>query len=86
MKMPRVATVGLAVLLASASVGAQEFRLGRPSPEAGPTEVTLALAVVDVLAVDDVNENFVVDFVLQATWQDPRLLWEAQEGKEAALF
>jgi hypothetical protein len=70
----------------SSIVGAQEFRLGRPAPEAGPTEVTLSLAVVDVLAVDDVNENFVADFVLRATWHDPRLAWEAEEGKEAALF
>ena len=76
----------LAGLLASLCAQAQEFRLSRPSPEAGPTEVTLALSVVDVLEIDDVNETFTLDFVLRATWHDPRLAWEREGDREVAIF
>jgi gamma-aminobutyric acid receptor subunit beta len=86
MMRARVVALVLVGLLVSLGADAQEFRLGRPLPEAGPTEVTRALAVVDVLSIDDVNETFTLDFVLRAVWHDPRLAWEPEEGKEVALF
>lgn len=46
----------------------------------------MALAVVDVFAVDDVRETFTVDFVMRATWKDPRLAWDPEEGLDAAVF
>ncbi len=46
----------------------------RPRPEAGgPTEVSLSLFIFDLVSVDDVREEFIIDFYIEARWQDPRL-------------
>jgi hypothetical protein len=78
--------VALLVLAGAVGSSAQEFRQSRPTPELGPTEVDLALVIVDVFSIDDVNETFTLDFVLRATWHDPRLAWEAEQGLDAAVF
>jgi len=45
----------------------------RPNSEKGPTEVTLSLFIFDLVSVNDVREEFTLDFYIKAQWQDPRL-------------
>lgn len=46
---------------------------GRPDPEGSPTTVFVALRLMDVSKVDDVNQAVELDFYTKARWQDPRL-------------
>ncbi|MHC4769183.1 MAG: ligand-gated ion channel, partial [Planctomycetota bacterium] len=49
----------------------------RPNAQSGPTRVTIALYIVDVARIDDVDLTSTVDFHLRVEWSDPRLASEA---------
>lgn len=68
-----------ALLLAGqavASCALGEMRTDQPpmSAEGGPTEVGIAIQVIDFLGVDDVNQQITVDLRLELSWRDPRLV------------
>lgn len=79
-----VMVLALLGLCATAPLSAQQVRVARPGKALGPTEVTIGFFLVELLEIDDVDESFTVDFVLQATWKDDRLEWEEAEDEEAS--
>ncbi len=54
-----------------------EVVASRPAAD-GPTEVKVGVYVIDVLAIDDVEQAFTADFLLALSWHDPRLAAEAR--------
>lgn len=45
----------------------------RPDPAGGPTEVSISVYVVDVVAIDDAGQRYTADVAFSAGWDDPRL-------------
>jgi len=45
----------------------------RPHPEAGPTQVEIALFVFDLISIDSVQQEFSLDFYVEFQWTDERL-------------
>jgi hypothetical protein len=45
----------------------------RPDADQGPTRVTVAIYVLDITRLDDVQQAIAADFVLALGWNDPRL-------------
>jgi len=45
----------------------------RPDPAGHPTEVSVAMFMVDLTKVDDVAQTLTGDFIVQQRWADPRL-------------
>ena len=52
---------------------AEEIPTSRPSPETGPTTVRVGLFLFDLVAIDNVRQEFTVDFYLDVEWTDQRL-------------
>lgn len=51
-----------------------EMRTGeRPSQQEGPTEISASFIIVDVLAVNDVDQKIELDLIATFEWQDTRL-------------
>jgi hypothetical protein len=50
-----------------------DFDLTRPTPDAGPTEVTVGILVVDIFEVIDAEQLFLADVAINVRWRDPRL-------------
>lgn len=87
MKTGRIGLFTLVGLLLLSSAGrTQDARASRPNPEAGPTQVTLAIVITDIAAIDDVAETMTLDFAVAASWLDPRLAWEPQPGVETRMY
>ena len=59
----------------------------RPNAGHGPTEVKIAIFVVDIKRVIDVDQTVMADFFVQARWNDPRLARAggSTEGKTRRL-
>jgi hypothetical protein len=47
--------------------------LSRPDPEGTPTKVSIAIYIIDLMAVDDLRQTFTADFFALVSWKDPRL-------------
>lgn len=68
-----------AVPLSAASLQAEEsaprraMTSIRPDPEGVPTKVAIAGYLMDLSAVDDVDQTFTADFILMYGWHDPRM-------------
>jgi hypothetical protein len=45
----------------------------RPDHDAKPVHVEIGIYIIDIIDVDDVNESFKADFLMDLKWQDPRL-------------
>ena len=45
----------------------------RPNPEAGATEIRVGVFVFDLVDIITRNQEFILDFLIQAEWKDPRL-------------
>jgi hypothetical protein len=74
-------------LLASVASAAEPIPAGMPNPPARPTRVRCAILVVDVVAIDDVNESFQAEVAILASWHDPRLAFDpVAEETDAKLF
>ena len=79
----------LAVVLpvVAASRQARAIDAGMPNPPASPTRVQCAILILDVIDIDDVNESFEAEVAILATWNDPRLAFDAEaEGTDRKLF
>ena len=66
------------MLWLSAAVAAADFQAppasaGRPDPAGTPTEVAVAIFLVDLQGIEDTKQTFGADFFVTATWRDPRL-------------
>ncbi|MGI9483201.1 MAG: hypothetical protein ACR2OR_12690 [Hyphomicrobiales bacterium] len=46
----------------------------RPNPDGPPTEVKFGLRMIDLTDINDVNQSMTVDYGIQMTWTDPRLV------------
>jgi hypothetical protein len=57
--------------------------LARPAPEAGPTPVRIGFFILDLSRVDDVLQEFVIDFRLEVRWYDSRVV-TVEEAPERA--
>jgi len=57
----------------AAQLGNPQLLGERPNSASGKTEVSLRVYLLDIDAIDDVNERFTVDLIARATWHDPRL-------------
>jgi hypothetical protein len=57
--------------------------LARPAPEAGPTPVRIGFFILDLSRVDDVLQEFVIDFRLEVRWHDSRVV-TVEEAPERA--
>lgn len=76
----------IAVLLAFCSASLA-YDAGMPNPPARPTRVRCGVVVLDVIDVDDVNEAFEAELLLVATWNDPRLAFDAEaEGTSCKIY
>lgn len=45
----------------------------RPDADNGPTEISVRLFINDLVSIDDLRQQFTIDFLMELTWQDPRL-------------
>jgi hypothetical protein len=45
----------------------------RPDAAAGPTDVALGVLLIDLLAIDEVDQRFDADLRIEYRWRDPRL-------------
>ncbi len=52
----------------------------RPHPDREPVQVQVGVMIIDVIEINNVEESFKVDVVLQLQWQDPRLAATARGG------
>lgn len=57
--------------------GAAAMLVERPDPIGVPTPVEVRVFVVDVFAINNVDQEFSADVFFRATWKDPRLAGEA---------
>jgi hypothetical protein len=46
----------------------------RPNPKGVPTRVSFTLYVIDIGAINDVEQSFTADIILGLRWKDPRLV------------
>ena len=61
--------------------------LSRPDPEGVPTKVSIAGYLMDLSAIDDVDQTFTADFILMYGWNDPRLaLQDAGQAGAPRVF
>jgi hypothetical protein len=51
----------------------QEIGLTRPDPEGTPTKVQAGFYVLNIESIDNVEQNFTIDFILILSWRDTRL-------------
>jgi hypothetical protein len=81
-----LATV-MAWLGAAAGRASEPLEAGMPNPPAKPTVVECAILILDVINIDDVNESFEAEVALLASWNDPRLAFDAEaEGTPVKIF
>jgi hypothetical protein len=78
----------LLALLGSATGTAQQLSselmlAERPDAGGPPTDVSLSMLLIDIDAIDDVNQRFNVDFFLTSSWQDRRLA--SEQGNAEAV-
>lgn len=75
-----------AFLLTMVSTGLA-IEAGMPNPPASPTRVKCGLMILDVIDVDDVNETFEAEIAIFASWNDPRLAFDAdEEGSTTKIY
>lgn len=72
-------TIALLLLLTAGTVLAdpcawpEQGLTSRPTPDKGPTDVTLRLYVNDIISIQDARQSFTADVFFRADWQDSRL-------------
>ena len=49
-----------------------QAQMTRPDPEGTPTKVSIALYIIDVEKIDNIQQSFALDFILRLRWKDPR--------------
>src|SRR3954451_8455056 len=48
--------------------------IDRPAADAGPTEVSVGIWIVDISNIDSAQQNFTAEIALVLRWKDPRLV------------
>lgn len=46
----------------------------RPEPRSEPTKVSVSVYVLDIEHIDDINQDFTIDVIINLQWHDPRLI------------
>ena len=69
----RSAWRGLGILLLAAVPAATGADFSRPGADAGPTEVRVAISVLDLTGVNDTAQTITANVFIRVRWQDPRL-------------
>lgn len=57
----------------------------RPDTEGGPTRVLIGIYVIDLTQIDDIDQTFRADFVMELKWRDPRLARE-KAGRQTCVL
>jgi len=65
---------------------ADELPLTRPGPSNQPTKVNVAIYIINIESINDIEQNFTIDFILNLRWQDPRLIHEAAKGNQLCSY
>ena len=87
MKLRTSLQCGLIAALLAVCSAATAYDAGMPNPPARPTRVRCGVVVLDVIDIDDVNEVFEAELLLVATWNDPRLAYDADaEGTTCKIY
>jgi len=47
--------------------------IGRPTPDSGPTQISVEIWVVDIIGIDSAQQTFTADIAVVLRWKDPRL-------------
>ena len=85
--MPWLAVLAAGLALAPGVRADSPLPTGTPSPPAQPTLVRCAVLIVDVVAIDDLNESFQAEIAVLASWKDPRLAFDPEvEGTNLKRF
>ena len=58
----------------------------RPNINSGPTQVSVGLYVMDISKIDDIDQSFEVDFMVDVLWWDQRLGRAAQDAGAPCVF
>lgn len=58
---------------ASACTAPKAAKRGRPDPDGTPTPVTVAIRLIDITKISDIDESVTIDAVFVQEWTDPRL-------------
>jgi hypothetical protein len=64
----------LAMAIRSAGIAETPPLIDRPAPEAGPTEVSVGIWVVDLTKIDSAQQDFTADVAVVLRWKDSRLV------------
>lgn len=74
-------------LLIAGVQSANGIEAGMPNPPSNPTKVKLGVFLADIIDMDEMEENFQIEMILVAKWDDPRLAYDAEaEGTDQKLF
>jgi len=69
--------IGAAVMALAAPAAGMAADYARPDAKAGPTEVRVAISVLDLTGVNDTAQTISANVFIRARWHDPRL---AEDG------
>jgi hypothetical protein len=79
-----ISTSASAIVYASCEV--PNRATSRPDTDAGPTQVSVGLYILDISKVDDIEQSFQADFMIDVLWKDSRLGAVAAEVGAPCLF
>lgn len=74
---PSIRGLGLAVLTLAAAARGSAGDYSRPNGAAEPTEVRIAISVLDLTGINDTAQTITANVFIRARWRDPRL---AEDG------
>ena len=63
----------VAIIVATLAAFATAQDHSRPDPAGTSTKVSVGIFVIDLAEIDGAAQEIVIDFVVRATWKDPRL-------------
>lgn len=63
----------------------EELKANRPEEREGATKVHFMVFVIDIDAIDDVNQNFMANVFLKLRWQDKRLADPQSQSRKVPL-
>ena len=72
------AAAGIIMMALSVAEGAAD--LSRPGPAGAPTEVKLAILIIDIDDISGAEQNFTANVYTEAVWHDPRLAHDGAGG------
>jgi hypothetical protein len=83
----QLARVAVLCMLLTLTQQAAAIDAGMPNPPGSPTIVKVGIFLADIVNLDEVNETFEAEFIIGASWVDPRLAFDPVEaGTDEKLF